>query len=244
VGFSEPPDLDHVGRTLRGMLIRLLPAVLAAVGLGLGAHALSSHAAAGVPLLPDLDQETPASLVVTATGPRRKPTYVLGFRSAVRNIGEGPLIIFGHRHDRGIDTMVADQGIIRRGGPQEVVRGVGRLRYVISPDHRHWHLLGFDRYELRTPGGTAVRVRDRKTGFCLGDRYAVTDRAVPARAGRALHVALRARRARAARDHRRHLGRLRRRLLRQPRRPVPAAHRPSRWALRARAPGQCGPAPA
>ena len=22
-----------------------------------------------------------------------------------------------------------------------------------SPDHRHWHLLGFDRYELRRPGG-------------------------------------------------------------------------------------------
>ena len=78
--------------------------------------------------------------------------------------------------------MVADQAIARRGGPEDVVRGVGRLRYVISPDHRHWHLLGFERYELRSPGGGAVRVRDRKTGFCLGDRYAVTDRALPARA--------------------------------------------------------------
>jgi hypothetical protein len=164
------------------MLLRLLPAFVAAVGLGLGAHALSSHAATGVPLLPDLDQETPADLVLSLAGERRHPTYVLGFRSAVRNVGDGPLIISGHRHDRGIDTMVADQGITRRGGPQQVVRGVGRLRYVIAPDHRHWHLLGFDRYELRTPGGTTVHVRDRKTGFCLGDRYPVSDRALPARA--------------------------------------------------------------
>ena len=50
------------------MLIRLLPALLAAVVLGLGAPALSSHAAEGVPLLPDLDQEVPAKLIVTLTG--------------------------------------------------------------------------------------------------------------------------------------------------------------------------------
>src|SRR5215218_1835826 len=149
------------------MLVRLLPALLAAVALAFGAHALSSHAAEGVPLLPDLDQEIPANLVVTLAGPRRKPTYVLGFRSAVGNVGDGPLIISGHRPDRGIDTMIADQEIVRRGGPQGVERGVGRLRYVVSPDHRHWHLLKFERYELRTPGGAVARVRDRKTGFCL-----------------------------------------------------------------------------
>ncbi len=118
----------------------------------------------GVPLLPDLDQETPADLVVSLAGERRNPKYVLGFRSAVRNIGDGPLIISGHRHDRGIDTMVADQAITMRGGPEQVARGVGRLRYVISPDHRHWHLLGFERYELRTPGGShraRARPQDR-----------------------------------------------------------------------------------
>ena len=45
-----------------------------------------------------------------------------------------------------------------------------RLRFVVSETHRHWHLLGFERYELRTPDGKTVG-RDRKTGFCLGDRY-------------------------------------------------------------------------
>ena len=44
--------------------------------------------------------------------------------------------------------MTADQLIERAGSPPEVVPGAGRLRYVVSPDHRHRHLLGFDRYAL------------------------------------------------------------------------------------------------
>jgi hypothetical protein len=161
------------------VLIRLLPALVVAALLGLAAHALSSHASEGVPLLPDLDQEAPSNLVVSVTG---KSRYLLGFRSAVRNVGAGPLIIAGHRPDRGPDTMVADQQIVMRGGPADVVRKVGRLRYVVSPDHRHWHLLGFERYELRSADGRTVRARDRKTGFCLGDRYSVGDRVLAARA--------------------------------------------------------------
>ena len=45
-----------------------------------------------------------------------------------------------------------------------------RLEFVVSETHQHWHLLGFERYELRTPAGEPMG-RDRKTGFCLGDRY-------------------------------------------------------------------------
>ena len=103
---------------------------------------------------------------------KARGTYRLGFRSAVRNVGAGPLVVIGSRGDRSIDTMVADQGVTREGAPGALVRGVGRLRYVVSPDHRHWHLLGFQRYALTRPDGRVV-VRDRKTGFCLGDRYAV-----------------------------------------------------------------------
>ena len=44
------------------------------------------------------------------------------------------------------------------------------MRYVTTYGHRHWHLLRFDRYELRTRTGSLARP-DRKTGFCLGDRY-------------------------------------------------------------------------
>jgi hypothetical protein len=49
--------------------------------------------------------------------------------------------------------------------------GVGALRYVRSSDHAHWHLLPFERYELRLPGAAASALRHAKTGFCLGDRY-------------------------------------------------------------------------
>ena len=52
--------------------------------------------------------------------------------------------------------------------------------YIESSDHEHWHLLDFERYELRRAGGRARRVTDRKTGFCLGDRYRIRDVALRA----------------------------------------------------------------
>ena len=76
--------------------------------------------------------------------------------------------------------MTADQLVERVDGPMAVVNGVGRLRYVQSRDHEHWHLLDFERYELRPAGGGTRRVVDRKTGFCLGDRYRTRGRALPA----------------------------------------------------------------
>ena len=117
------------------------------------------------------DQEPPTGLLVT----RSPRGWQLGFASAVRNVGAGPLIIDGYRLSRTQETMVAEQVIHRTAGPAEVVPGAGRLRYTRSSDHEHWHLLHFDRYELRRPGGDHAVVRDRKSGFCLGDRYDVTD---------------------------------------------------------------------
>jgi Lysyl oxidase len=160
---------------LRGVLVlRVLPVVLAmAAGIGLfAALDWTDASAAGSGRLPDLDQETPSGLTITRT----TSAYVLGFDSAVRNVGDGPLVIDAHRPTPGTDTMTADQLIDHDAAPHEVVPGVGQLRYVVSPDHRHWHLLGFDRYQLRRAGTTEIAVRDRKSGFCLGDRYRVTDR--------------------------------------------------------------------
>jgi glucose/arabinose dehydrogenase len=157
---------------------RVLPVVLAlvvtAVALVIAGRATS--APTGAERLPDLVQETPTNLVITRAGTGARASYLLGFRSAVSNVGDGPLIINGHRPGAQTRTMVADQVIERDGAPQEVVPGAGELRYVVSPDHRHWHLLGFERYELRRAGQLVAAVRDQKTGFCLGDRYAVTER--------------------------------------------------------------------
>jgi hypothetical protein len=166
---------------LKTVLVRrTLPVLvaLATAAAALVAGGRATSVASGPERLPDLLQETPTDLAITRADAGRGP-YVLGFRSAVSNIGEGPLIIDGHRPGPEVGTMVADQVVVRDGAPQDVIQGVGELRYVVSPDHRHWHLLGFDRYELRRAGRRTAVTGDRKTGFCLGDRYGVTS-AVPA----------------------------------------------------------------
>ena len=155
---------------------RVLP-VLSALALSAFALVLIGRAssAAGAPArLPDLVQQMPRDLEITRAGTGPKAPYVLGFRSAVSNIGDGALVIEGHRRGPEIGTMIADQVVDRDGAPKSVIPDVGRLRYVVSPDHRHWHLLGFDRYELRRAGRRVAEIRDQKTGFCLGDRYVET----------------------------------------------------------------------
>jgi hypothetical protein len=99
------------------------------------------------------------------------PRFHLGFESAAENLGAGPLVISGHRDSEGQPEMVADQAIQQSDGTTRTVPDVGRLRYVYSADHDHWHLLGFDHYELRRAGNYKLFAPDQKTGFCLGDRY-------------------------------------------------------------------------
>jgi hypothetical protein len=153
------------------LLVRLLP-VVATIMLTTAALAVADRPSGSAGArLPDLVQELPSNLEITLTGPAERPIYRLGFRSAVSNVGRGPLVISGHRASADFATMTADQVVDRDGAPRQVVPDVGRLRYVVSPDHRHWHLLGFDRYQLRRAGRSVVTVGDRKTGFCLGDRY-------------------------------------------------------------------------
>ena len=139
-------------------------------------------------LLPDLDQEAPWDLEITRSGPDARPEFRLGFGSAVRNVGDGPLIISGRRRAAANGTMTAEQVVESRGAALAVIARVGRLRYVRSPDHEHWHLLEFERYELRRPGRRAPLVTDRKTGFCLGDRYRARGRDLPRRAPRPVYT--------------------------------------------------------
>jgi hypothetical protein len=148
-------------------------AVSSAVAIALAAL-IPAHARAAATewRLPDLEQEAPSGLVLTSGAfGRHADRYYLGFRSAVRNVGLGPLVIHGRRRSRRTPTMAATQIIQGDTVATRRVLGVGRMRYVVSPGHRHWHLLTFDRYTLRRIGGGHVQRRGRKTGFCLGDRY-------------------------------------------------------------------------
>jgi hypothetical protein len=153
--------------------------VVAAAVLALGVPTGTAGPTGGEQL-PDLNPAAPNQLLLQTVAGRKRPAYRLGFQSATGNVGDGPLIIDGHRPDTAAPAMVADQLVQRSALPPQVVPGVGALRYVQSPDHVHWHLIGFMRYELRRAGSDHVLVRDRKSGFCLGDRYRVTSPDVPA----------------------------------------------------------------
>jgi hypothetical protein len=150
--------------------------------LAANAAAVRAPATTGGDLLPDLDQQAPSGLMISLAGGTGPDRYVLGFQSAVRNIGDGPFVIVGSRANRRAPTMTASQLVDRADGTQHAVQVAARLRYAVSPDHQHWHLLHFDRYELRRAGRGGALLRDQKTGFCLGDRYRVANHDVPAAA--------------------------------------------------------------
>jgi Lysyl oxidase len=144
--------------------------LLAATGLGLGLAAVGLallEESDPAELLPDLDQAAPSEISIVRVG----DTYRLTFASAVDNVGRGPLLVEGSRPDRSTPTMTVRQTIRREDGSTRARMTRDRMRYVRSETHAHWHLLGFERYELRRAGGGGLVSPDRKTGFCLGDRY-------------------------------------------------------------------------
>jgi len=119
-------------------------------------------------LLPDFDQRAPFRLAVSGSK--------LGFASATDNVGEGPIRIRGARASL-VQTMRAEQLVELSDGGVRVYVRAGRLRYTRAATHSHWHLLDFQRYELRGPTGKLL-VRDRKSGFCLADHYGLARRRV------------------------------------------------------------------
>jgi hypothetical protein len=114
------------------------------------------------------------------TGPIR--AVRLRFTTSADNIGDGPLLIYGSRPDAGQVRMTARQafqsavdGSIPMAYEQAQRTLRATLYYEPAASHEHWHLSGFERFELRAQSGDTV-VADRKTGFCLGDRYETADR--------------------------------------------------------------------
>lgn len=128
--------------------------------------------------LPNLNQVAPRQIYVKERIVDGRTRFELGFDSATGNVGTGPLTVHGFRRNPGDTDMQVDQLVARSDGTARQIRAVGVMRYVVHPDHHHWHFLGFARYELRAAGKTKARSRsDRKTGFCLGDRYKVRNAA-------------------------------------------------------------------
>jgi Lysyl oxidase len=123
-------------------------------------------------LLPDLAQHPPAQISVQQVAGANGIEFRLGFRSAVANIGEGPLIIHGSRPNTST-PMRASQLVKLADGGRRRYENVIPMEYAYSETHDHFHVLRFDRYSLRD-ASTGARVRpDKKSGFCLGDREEV-----------------------------------------------------------------------
>ena len=121
----------------------------------------------GHPLFPNLVQRPPSGLVVTRSA---NGHWLLGFTSLVDNRGPGVLWIRGTRAPDAT-VMQASQLVQLAGGGVRTVPHSGELHYTDAPPHYHWHLLGFDRYELLRAGDLQLLVRDHKSGFCLADHY-------------------------------------------------------------------------
>jgi hypothetical protein len=116
----------------------------------------------------------------------------LRFTTTEDNVGDGPLLVYGRRKSSAQKRMTLRQAFARADGSlpqtyaaaQHAVRDPKRnyLYYEPAASHQHWHLQGFEHFQLRTLDGTTL-VQDRKNGVCLGDRY------VARRAGALPHAA-------------------------------------------------------
>jgi hypothetical protein len=147
---------------------------LAAVVLAMAIASCEGTSARPDEVLPDLDQVAPRTLSVVVEEGRERLVFI----SAVENVGRGPLVVVGRRGETLEPEMSARQVIRRAGGGTTEYPLRMPLEYVVSETHEHWHLLGFESYELRTPAGEPLG-RDRKTGFCLGDRYDAGNERIP-----------------------------------------------------------------
>jgi hypothetical protein len=126
-----------------------------------------------VQLLPDFEQRPPADLSITTVVRGNRRHFLLGFDSATDNIGLGPVAITARRSSRRTPFMRASQVVrLAAGGRRQTFPRIGILRYAYSPTHSHWHVMGFQRYELRRASDYRLLLRDRKSGFCLADHYA------------------------------------------------------------------------
>jgi hypothetical protein len=104
---------------------------------------------------------------------------LLGFTSASDNVGLGPLSIVASRASRSVPNMRAAQRVRLPRHRARTYPAIGFLHFTVAFPHVHWHLLDFQRYELRRSSDHALVVRDRKSGFCLADHWAQVQGVVP-----------------------------------------------------------------
>ena len=154
---------------MRRLLAPLVAAVLLLLPVTAGARPRN--------LLPDLAQGAPTNVSIAVDRAGAQPRTLLAFQVTIANVGTGPLIVAGRR-TAGSPTMTAHQ-LIRRSDGSTVTRSrpAGTMRYATDL-HHHWHLLGFDRFELWSLNATR-RLRSQSEGFCVSDSFRPFKRPIP-----------------------------------------------------------------
>ena len=115
-------------------------------------------------LLPNLVELPPAYVHVQTTHGR----HLLRFASTAANAGSGPVVVSSGRSSPAA-PFTSVQLMSAAGGGTRAYPLAVTLRYTRGGGHDHFHLLGFETYELRDTAGSIV-LRGHKAGFCLGDR--------------------------------------------------------------------------
>jgi hypothetical protein len=91
---------------------------------------------------------------------------LLRFPTAIANVGDGPIEIFGERREDQVDRMHASQ-VFYDGKKERVAElPIGEFEY--HEEHDHWHLLNVAVYRLRDKQGKVVAASE-KVSFCLFD---------------------------------------------------------------------------
>jgi hypothetical protein len=127
-------------------------------------------------LLPDMRAVAPYDVRTSGDGKR----FVIGFGSTSQNVGDAALKMRGSRASSASLTMSADQLVALKNGKERVYSGAGTFAYITEETHRHWHWLGFMRYELRRVTDLSLVNPDVKSGFCVADRQPVSEYNLPA----------------------------------------------------------------
>lgn len=125
--------------------------------------------------LPNLVELPPTTLEVRQVDGRS----ILRFTSTAANLGSGALTIVSRRRTAG-ETFTSVQELRGRGESTRAVPLPMQIEYRRSGGHEHFHLLAFERYELRSADGR-VLLHGHKAGYCLEDRLKLMTKAGPPR---------------------------------------------------------------
>ena len=158
-----------------------LSLVAGVVGVAVAAAHSAVVAAAAAPrdLLPNLVELPPSDVQVATVTTNGAARYELRFTSTAGNNGAGPLLLLASRTGPKARFTAAQLIVLANGATRRLPLSVS-IGYIAAPSHNHFHLAGFERYELREPS-IGLIARDSKAGYCLGDRAPLGTPAGPAR---------------------------------------------------------------